>query len=162
MPNSRSTLQTVLQMLIACAVVSTVSPLAAAQDSDPIFQTGRPSFSPTDTFPGGSVNFANGNLHIEIPLGGSAQRGSLPINLNLVYDSRYVWQPVYDPTGIKWTTTQGTWGTAGHIQALGWRIVGGADNVSADNYSPSAVETRGQTGRFHDSLRLWHVWPVSQ
>jgi YD repeat-containing protein len=77
------------------------------------------------------------------------------MNLKLVYDSRYVWQPVYVPSGgapaARWTTTQGTWGAPGHIQALGWRIVGGADNVSADNYSPSAVITCAGSG----SAQVW-------
>ena len=41
----------------------------------------------------GYINLTNGNLHLEVPLGGFRQRGKLPYTAKLVYDSR-IWVPM--------------------------------------------------------------------
>jgi hypothetical protein len=137
MSNTGLAPQTALKVLILCAIVGAAGPVAAAQDlSGYIFQTGQPSFLAVDKFPGGSAELSNGNLHIEIPLAGPSQRGSLPINLKLVYDSRLIWAVALPAQ--KWTTTQGSWGASGHIGALGWRIVGGPEAEGREFESPRA------------------------
>lgn len=69
----------------------------------------------------GFVNVANGNLHMEIPLAGPAQRGSLQVGERLVYDSR-IWK--IDDTG--------TWSPTNVPNAqLGWRFLSGAESGAA-------------------------------
>jgi hypothetical protein len=71
---------------------------AAAQNPNQGYleQLGSPTFSTANQLPGGLgfINFANGNLHIEVPLGSYPQRGtSGPLSAKLIYDSRQ-WQPI--------------------------------------------------------------------
>ena len=54
----------------------------------------------------GFINVANGEVHLEIPIATLPQRGSLPLDERLVYDSR-IWQIVstgssfsFEPTNV--------------------------------------------------------------
>lgn len=78
--------------------------VAASGQSDYLSQAGSPpSATNLPISGGGVVNITNGNLHIEIPITNPQQRGSLPVNARLIYDSRiwgindvngvYEWQP---------------------------------------------------------------------
>jgi YD repeat-containing protein len=78
----------------------------------------------------GAVNLANGNLHIEIPLGSAQQRGRYGFSARLVYDSR-IWQVV---TGSS-TTWQPT--NVANSQG-GWRLVTSADVGSVNAISDSS------------------------
>jgi hypothetical protein len=37
----------------------------------------------------GYINVANGDVHLEIPLGNHPQRGEVTVNESIVYDSRF-------------------------------------------------------------------------
>jgi RHS repeat-associated protein len=150
MPNSESTFRSIRQLFLRVCLVFTIicalSATSRGQDaSSYLFQTGQPSFGAVDKFPGGSVDLSNGNLHIEIPLAGPPQRGSLPVSLKLVYDSRLIWAVASSSQGSFWTTTQNSFGSSGgldgHIAALGWRIVGNPEAVQVDNWSYSTQIT---------------------
>jgi len=54
--------------------------------------------------PGGYVDAANGNLHIEIPIASMAERGSVPFRAALVYDS-HIWQQVTTGSSTSWKPT---------------------------------------------------------
>jgi YD repeat-containing protein len=64
--------------------------------------------------PGGYVDAANGNLHIEIPIASMAERGSVPFRAALVYDS-HIWQQVTTGSSTSWKPT--------NIPTYGWRLV---------------------------------------
>src|ERR1700688_419752 len=112
---------TILRLLMFLTAVVFLSPPSNAQDpSNYVLQTGTPTFAANDVFPFGTVDIANGNLHLEIPLGSYPQRGGKSLSLKLVYDSR-VW-------GVINTGTEETYSyaseTNGQNLPLGWRIVG--------------------------------------
>src|SRR5207249_3031848 len=81
---------------------------------------GSPTFSTPSPVEQGFVNLANGNLHIEIPLGSFPQRGRIAYTAKLVYDSR-IWQPVFNGTSTVWQPTNVV-----NSQG-GWRFVTTAD-----------------------------------
>ena len=66
---------------------------ASAAQAQYLLETGAPTFTTPESVPMGFVNVANGNLHIEIPITGSPQRGSRPFIAKVVYDSR-IWKIV--------------------------------------------------------------------
>lgn len=74
--------------------------------------TGTPTFLTSAKVENGFVNLANGNLHLEIPLGRFTQRGQVSFSAKMVYDSR-IWQVVtngsssWQPTNV--ANSQGGW-----------------------------------------------------
>src|ERR1700733_1574298 len=54
--------------------------------------------------PGGYVDAANGNLHIEIPIASIPPRGHVPFVAKLVYDS-HIWQQVTSGSSTSWQPT---------------------------------------------------------
>ena len=63
----------------------------------------------------GFINVANGDLHLEIPLGNHPQRGQVSVNESIVYDSRF-WHIVPNGSGYKWQAGNGTG------QFAGWSV----------------------------------------
>ncbi len=90
---------------------------AAAQYLD---QTGSPTFTTAEPVELGFINLSNGNLHLELPLTSTPQRGSLGFSARLVYDSR-IWKRV----GTSWQPTN-----VANSQG-GWRFVTSADTGTA-------------------------------
>jgi len=58
-----------------------------------LYGTGNPVWGINIPIENGFINVANGNVHMEIPIGSQPQRGGLPLTETLVYDSR-IWQIV--------------------------------------------------------------------
>lgn len=58
-----------------------------------LYGTGNPVWGINIPIESGFINVANGNVHMEIPIGSQPQRGSIPLTETLVYDSR-IWQIV--------------------------------------------------------------------
>ena len=122
-----------IALIVVCTLA--VGPTASAQDpASYSLQTGQPSFSAQEPFPGGFVNLGNGDAHFEIPLGSYAQRGDLGVELKLVYDSR-IWavggtdySPIIDPNIIEYDSGE-------YMLGLGWRLVGEPKIVSAMYYN---------------------------
>lgn len=108
-------------------------------------QGGAPPFAATDPVELGFVNLANGNLHIEIPLGSYPQRGGQPFRVSLVYDSRN-W----------WTTCANAWtpynipehcgGTVGYW--TGWRLVTSADRGRNGGWTLTHYNCTGPHGGY--------------
>jgi YD repeat-containing protein len=105
--------------------------------------TGSPTFVTPVKVENGFVNTANGNLHLEIPLGTFPQRGRIRLTAKMVYDSR-IWQVVtngsssWQPTNV--ANSQG-----------GWRFVTTID--------PGAVtETVSSTSCGSGQLTTWQVF----
>jgi len=53
-----------------------------------LLQAGSPTFATKTPVELGSVNLANGNLHLEIPMASPPERGSIRFAARLMYDSR--------------------------------------------------------------------------
>jgi RHS repeat-associated protein len=88
---------------------------------------GLPTFTTATPVELGVINLANGNLHLEIPIGTAPQRGRLQMQEKLVYDSR-IWVPVNTGTGTVWQPSEG-----------GWRFVTGTETGAV---SHSTVRTK--------------------
>jgi RHS repeat-associated protein len=95
---------------------------------------GVPPFTAQLPVENGFINAANGNLHLEIPLGSFPQRTGAPDKIVLMYDST-IWLPVY-PFFWRPINVTNSWG--------GWRIVtsregGFFDSGETDSgYCPAA------------------------
>lgn len=149
----RFTLACLIRLCIPVLLAhSLVQPSHAQDISNYLFQTGAPSFAAMDSFPGGvSVNMTNGNLHMEIPLGSYPQRGSAPVVLKLVYDSR-VW--VQAP---EWTSIQSNFDPyVQELPALGWHIVGmpRPPGLLPSNGSPN-ITCAGVPLTLYTNQRVW-------
>ena len=93
--------------------------VAVAQSTtDYSLQIGAPSFSTSHFLPGGTVNIANGNLQLEIPLGKFDQKKGVSLTAKLVYNSRFYY--------VLQTGSSGSWNpyNAGYV-APGWSVVMG-------------------------------------
>ena len=91
-----------LALLVSCLLGPVVK---NAEAQDYLTQQGTPSFTQSESVELGSVNLANGNLHLEIPLGSFPERGGRQFTASLVYDSRFwqviccsVWAPITNPS----------------------------------------------------------------
>jgi len=97
-----------LSLLPLLCVSLLLSPTAFGQASTPTdysLQGGFPTFGTNETFPLGSINLANGNVHVEIGIRNIPQRGKLSAAQKLTYDSKgwniiangingpFYWQP---------------------------------------------------------------------
>jgi hypothetical protein len=107
-----------------------LAPIAFAQ-LDYSVQIGRPTFAVPSPVEMGFVNLANGNLHLEIPLGCFPQRGRVAFCAKLVYDS-LIWTEVSNGSSWWWSPTNvpNSWG--------GWRLVTTAD---AGTVIPTVAQT---------------------
>src|SRR4051812_32460981 len=88
--------------------------------------TGSPTFNMAFPVEGGFIDLSNGNLHIEIPIYNSPQRGKIPFSGRLVYDSR-IWQPVTVGGSTSWQPTNAGTG--------GWRYVTTADTGTTSTFT---------------------------
>lgn len=103
--------------LILLAAFATL-PVAA---QNYLYGTGNPTWGINIPIENGFINVANGNVHMEIPIGGQPQRGSLSLTESLVYDSR-IWQIVNTGTSLSFQPTPGggwTFGGTAYEGSLG-------------------------------------------
>jgi RHS repeat-associated protein len=95
-----------------------------------LLATGKPSFTTAAEVEMGFINMGNGNLHIEIPLTSSPERGGRGFTAKLAYDSR-IWQPVSNGTSSTWQPTNVSTSKAG------WRLVTNVDpGIISYTYAP--------------------------
>jgi hypothetical protein len=89
-----------------CLLSLTLVPLPARGQAayDYSLQGGEPAFSTNDPFPGGFVNIANGNVHLEIPLINIPQRGKLQAWQKLIFDNKK-WYPFTFEGTTTWTAS---------------------------------------------------------
>lgn len=110
------------------------------QSDNPLETIGVPPFSAMLPVENGSINAANGNLHLEIPLASVPQRGGPPLKVSLTYDSS-IWnfsQCCSPQSGI---FTHGEFDIGGTFTFLtGWQLItssngsGGGSSVGTDEY----------------------------
>ena len=108
----------VLVLLCLLSVFVGFLPICARAQSY-VYQIGKPTFTTALPVENGFINVANGNLHLEIPLGNFPQRGGRSLSGRLVYDSR-IWEPI-----------QGSWQPVSVPGNLGgWRYETNVDGGS--------------------------------
>lgn len=147
-------------------------PMVLGAQSD-LFAGGRPSASPQYPVEHGSINLANGNLHLEIPIATHKQRGQIPTVARFVYDSS-IWHGVTDSSGHKQWMPDNITNHPG-----GWRfeslesVFGSAGNSSGvqpmttANTSCSSLNGNGTNGATITGPFLWsdvhgsaHTFPI--
>src|SRR3954463_13309902 len=97
---STSILRGVIVRLILTAgwlVVLLASDAALGQNY--LNATGSPTFTVSEPVENGFINLANGNLHFEIPVTSSPQRGRNSYASSMAYDSR-IWQVFNNGTSL--------------------------------------------------------------
>jgi RHS repeat-associated protein len=133
------------------AVATTLSLLLIAQKVsaqepwDYLQADGTPNFTVTVPVELGFVNLANGNLHLEIPLGDPPQRGQLHFNPKFVYDSRN-WIPVNANGQWVWNPIEGledpTWSDPSAHGA--WAVMTDYDDITGQLRPNPAVNSNGR------------------
>ena len=105
-----------------------------------LYGTGNPVWGINIPIENGFINVANGNVHMEIPIGSQPQRGSLPLTETLVYDSR-IWAIVNTGTSPSFqpSSTNG-WALGGTA------IAGSAATQSVVSESVSCTGSGGSQG----------------
>src|ERR1700756_2096883 len=94
-PTSRVTIKPG-RILVLLTLVWLLDPLAARLEAQTYLQNvGVPAFATNIPVENGFVNAANGNLHLEIPLGTFPQRGGSVSRVVLMYDSA-IWLSTND------------------------------------------------------------------
>ena len=149
-PNWRSRMGWVVVLVGAFSLLSSQS--LRAQDY--LTSSGVPNFAAPQPVELGFTDTANGRLHLEIPIGSFAQRGSKdPLNLRLVYDSA-IWDVVsYGLTGT-WSPKNGLaqWGLGG------WAVpVPGLGGVQADSSDSNDCLTNWE---WDDRFGTKHFFPL--
>jgi RHS repeat-associated protein len=97
-------------------IVSSGAITARCQNIDYLNSIGVPTFTTALPVENGFINAANGDLHLEIPLGSFPQRGGRQFEASLMYDSN-IWGAGGGPWNVGMSGTDGgnSWG--------GWRLV---------------------------------------
>lgn len=91
---------------LLCLVLFAGSANICAVAQNYLYGTGNQSWGINLPIENGFINVANGEIHLEIPIATLPQRGSIPLNERLVYDSR-IWQLIgtgttydFEPTNV--------------------------------------------------------------
>lgn len=121
-PARRGSLLLALVWLLGTSAI----PVKAQYSQSYLENIGVPAFTTKLPVESGFINAANGNLHLEIPLGTFPQRGAPPEKVVLMYDSAF------------WLPWQGKWNpyntpsyTFNYINS-GWRLVTTGDTGTTD------------------------------
>jgi hypothetical protein len=110
-----------------------------------LYGTGNPTWGINIPIENGFINVANGNVHMEIPIGSQPQRGSLPLTESLVYDSR-IWQIVNTGSSYSFQPSSSNgWALGGSA------IAGSAAEQSIVNESVSCSGSGGSQG-YHEAV----------
>lgn len=130
-----------------------------------IYDAGTPRYTTAEPVELGFVNLANGNLHLEIPITASPQRGKRQFSATLVYDSR-IWRH-----GGAWTPDNVTVATISPVNSWGgWRLITsgssghinlrGTNNFCRDQFGhPWAVYVDYDLFQWVDPSGVTHAFP---
>lgn len=150
----------VLALLCACTPLQT-------QAQDYLYQTGTPTFTTQVPIEKGFVQVNNGDIHIEIPIASTPQRGGvLAANQRLVYDSR-IWK-ITDNGSYQWSPTNvpnsaGGWLflSGGGGGTVSYTVNGGTDHSppGCSEYPLTAQYTEWSTWRWTDPTGTTHTFP---
>ncbi len=153
----------ILLWMVALLGTALMHPITSWAQYDYLRQHGHPSWLVLEPVEMGSVNLANGNLHLEIPVYASRQRGSLPYSIRLTYDSR-IWRILTTSSSV-WQSgnvggSQGGWSLRRPNYAyVTWDVVIGGTCVSGQTnytwykyqnfrYAAPGYQDSGATTRF--------------
>jgi len=110
-------------ILVAVLSVAVITVRASAQYTT---AAGFPTFATSFPVEMGFTNVSNGNIHIEIPLASFKQRGAVPYNARLVYDS------------LIWKIVGTTWQATNIASSMGgWRLITGGEPGTVTSFSAS-------------------------
>jgi len=138
--------------LIVCLSVLLTCLAEQSNAQNYVYDTGSPTYGVSFPVPNGFINVANGNVHLEIPLGTFTQRGNLPsLTIKLVYDSR-IWRINQNLSTYSWQPNNI------YNSMAGWRLSIGA---GAYSYQSSTIPctTQFQHFAFVDNHGTPHVFP---
>jgi hypothetical protein len=121
--NVRTCLFLLLSSLCAVAMP------ASAQDY--LYATGSPVFGSSLPIDHGVVDVNNGDIHLEIPIATTPQRGDFALDEKLVYDSR-IWKTASTGSTVLWQPTNVPNGLGGWVFSSG--LVSGG-SVATDSYA---------------------------
>src|SRR6266852_5046823 len=114
-------------LLLMIVMLGPSAAILDAQQNSYLNSIGVPTFSVSTPVESGSVNLANGNLHLEIPLGGAvSQRGVGSFQSVLIYDSAFWYVHPAVPSNLQWPS------------GGGWRFATSADQ-GVNNYTTTNV-----------------------
>jgi len=154
MMNKRSTVisSRPARILVIVAFVWLLGPASRGWAQTYLQNVGVPTFATNIPVENGSVNAANGNLHLEIPLGSFPQRGGSTLRVALMYDSA-IWLPG--------TPIPGSWSWNNIYQGprwsgfTGWRLVTSED----PGYITSGQTETGYCSKEDDYVYIqYHPW----
>jgi RHS repeat-associated protein len=101
--------------IVAFAIFVTGMAGAQSYTNDYLDRLGRPEFAVNQQVESGTIDIANGNLHLDIPMGTIIERGGKKFSLTLTYDSR-VYGVLFNPSQF--------WYPANVVGSDGgWRVV---------------------------------------
>jgi hypothetical protein len=103
----------------------------------------------------GNINVANGDVHLEIPLGVWPQRGRKPFVASLSYDSR-IWQPWNDLGSIIWAANNV--GYYAMWEAGGWQYYTNLGTGETGGYSSTRYNCVGGDPGQHYSKYFNFLW----
>ena len=123
------------RVALFCLIVASITAIRL-QGQNYIYATGNPTFSTQIPIENGFIDLNNGEIHMAIPLATHTQRGRIPLNESLVYDSR-IWQ-ISSSGGYSWQPTNVPGSMAG------WRLV--SNNTAQAPTFNSAYTEYGSCG----------------
>jgi RHS repeat-associated protein len=160
---------------LICALTWLVGPSATTargQSADPLTSIGVPSFSAALPVENGVINAANGNLHLEFPLGIFLQRGGAPVKVALTYDST-IWGQVNCcgiGDGIHYSEAGRVKFGSNYIYLHGWKFMTSADDgLASNNVVPSLQHCSTDGVENYDTISQWtwaapdgtlHAFPI--
>jgi RHS repeat-associated protein len=126
------------------------------QAQDYVYDTGSPMYAVKIPIEKGYIDVSNGNLHLELPLSTTPQRGKLQLNEKLEYDSR-IWK-IVPSSGYKWQPTNVPNGMAG------WRLTTGMESTGSIWYYTQNEEIVCGEGEKHIPYNVYSdfEWTDSQ
>jgi YD repeat-containing protein len=146
--------RTLSAFLLVISLFTAVVAIRAGAQNSYLYGTGNPTWGVNIPIENGFINVANGNVHIEIPIGNEPQRGGLPITETLAYDSR-IWQIVSSGSSYSFQpatawTVGGTWSGSQGIQSnLVNETVACTDSSSSQGYYETVITWVDGSGTSH-------------
>jgi YD repeat-containing protein len=103
--------RTLYVFLLIISLITAIAVTRADAQNNYLYGTGNPTWGVNIPIENGFINVANGNVHIEIPIGSEPQRGSTSLTESLIYDSR-TWQIVSSGSSYSFQS-EGGWSFGG-------------------------------------------------
>lgn len=129
--------------LLIIPLIAAISTTCADAQNNYLYGTGNPTWGVNIPIENGFINVANGNVHIEIPIGSEPQRGGMSYTESVIYDSR-IWQIVNTGSSYSFQPNGGGWTFGGSLnggQVEEGNIVNGSVPCSGSGGSQGYLQT---------------------